>query len=560
MTESIETLNAMALIEVIGTFRSALDRHQATINRLNVFPVPDGDTGTNMLLTVESVEKALAVIGSSPSMSEVCEAISKGSLMGARGNSGVILCQILRGVANAAKGTEELDGALVASALADGSAAAHAAVLKPAEGTILTVAREGAEAATASAKSGGSLSDVVVAGRKGALESLFRTPELLAVLAAAGVVDAGGAGLVCLYDALIAVVTKTAMPKALSLPPDVAARVAKGAPAGELLFVHEEKDAPSELRYEVMYLLDAPDDAMASFKQAWAGIGDSIVVVGGDGLHNCHIHTNDIGAAIEAALDVGRPREIRVTDLSEQVEEERWVRDVAGQGHDVTERSGPVPVTSVVTVGTGEGIRRVFRSLGVDHMVFGGQSMNPSTEELLSMIDAAPGAEVVVMPNNTNIYPVAAQAAELSKKPVYVIATAGVQEGFAALLDYDPQATAEQNAKAMTIGASRVVCGEITQAVRATSTAAGEVKDGDYIGLSRTGIETIAPNLVDATTKLLEKLISDNHEIVTLIEGSGVTPAELRAVTEWMSEHFEGVSVELIRGDQPLYPFLISIE
>jgi dihydroxyacetone kinase-like predicted kinase len=310
-----------------------------------------------------------------------------------------------------------------------------------------------------------------------------------------------------------------------------------------------------------MYFLEAPDHAIPGFKNVWAGIGDSIVVVGGEGIWNCHIHTNDIGGAVEAAIDAGRPRNIRVTDLMEQVEEESWVRRATGMSEGQAEDDlGPAPVTSVVAVATGDGIGRIFHSLGVRHIVAGGQSMNPSTEQILEMMRATPGAEVVVLPNNKNIRAVAAQACELSEKPARVVDTAGIQEGFAALLEYDPEVGADANAEAMAAAASRVVAGEVTQAVRASDTEVGEIVAGDWIGVSRRGIEVVAATVSDATTRLLDRLLSERSEIVTIIEGAGAKPADTRRVTEWLAEHRPDLTIELHRGGQPLYPYLVAVE
>jgi dihydroxyacetone kinase-like predicted kinase len=283
------------------------------------------------------------------------------------------------------------------------------------------------------------------------------------------------------------------------------------------------------------------------------------VVVGSGGLWNCHIHTDDIGAAIEAGVEAGRPRQIRVSDLWEQVEEERWVREAARQpGAEPDER--PVRC-AVVAVCTGEGIRRIFWSLGVHHVVSGGQSMNPSTADLLAAINAAPGEQVVLLPNNNNIVPVAQQAAAQSSKPARVIPTRGIQEGFAALLEYDPQGDADANVALMTENASRVVAGEVTQAVRPSICDAGPIAEGDYLGLSRRGIEVVAPVLADAATGLLERLLeAGEYEIVTIIAGEGAGAADTRRVTEWVAEHHPDLTTELHQGGQPLYPYLFSIE
>ncbi|MCU1494232.1 MAG: hypothetical protein JWO62_1996 [Acidimicrobiaceae bacterium] len=564
MDRRTPTLGARTIADAMVALARLLQVHQATINRLNVFPVPDGDTGTNMSLTVEAVVAEIGapedVAEGAPAMRAVCDAISHGSLMGARGNSGVILCQVLRGIAGSftEEHREQLGPRELADGLASGAKAAREAVLRPAEGTILSVADAAAAAATSAAEAGVGLVEVLEAARASSVVALWRTPDQLPVLAQAGVVDAGGAGLVLLYDALLQAVDGRLPPDELELPPDVVATLSSASLDPGNGRSHGES-ALAELRYEVMYLLHAPDEAMPAFKQVWAGIGDSIVVVGGDGLWNCHIHTDDIGAAIEAALDAGRPRDIRVTDLSEQVEEEQWVRQAEPAGP-VEAVEGPAPVTSVVAVATGGGVQRIFRSLGVQAIVAGGQSMNPSTVEILAAIESVRGEEVVVLPNNSNIRPVAEQAAAIATKKVRVVATRGMQEGFAALLEYDPQASGDENAEAMALAAERVVAGEVTRAVRSSRSAAGPIEPGDFIGLSRSGVVAVAATLGEATCALLAELITADHEIVTLIEGHGVTAAQSRRVSEWLHEHHPGITVERHHGGQPLYPFLISIE
>jgi dihydroxyacetone kinase-like predicted kinase len=306
-----------------------------------------------------------------------------------------------------------------------------------------------------------------------------------------------------------------------------------------------------------MYLLDAPDESIPAFKQVWAGVGDSIVVVGGDGLWNCHIHTDDIGAAIEAAVDVGRPRRIRVTDLEEQIEEERWVRDAPPE--EKATSTEPV-TTAVVAVATGEGIGRIFRSLGVQAMVAGGQSMNPSTAEILEAVRAAPADDVIVLPNNANIIPVARQVDELTDKRVRVVATSGIAEGFAALMEYDPDAEVDDNAAAMAGACERIVSAEVTRAVRDAASPVGAVQEGDYIGITEDGIVAIGADLSDATRDLLDIIVGEGHEIVTVIEGEGSSAAETRRITEWLSEHRPQVSCEIHHGGQPLYPYLLSVE
>jgi uncharacterized protein len=545
----LERLEAGHLRNTVTVYRDLLRSHQEAVNRLNVYPVPDGDTGTNMALTLESVVTAL---DGADDMASTCKAISHGSLMGARGNSGVILSQVLRGISDGCKGSAAAGPVDLADALEGASAAAYQAVMRPVEGTILTVVKAAAGGAREAADQGKALVDVLDAARTAAATALEETPELLPVLKQAGVVDAGGAGFVLFLDAALHVVAARPLPE-----PPAAEPLITEAIASEVDAAHH--DSVSDLRYEVMYFLEAPDATVPAFKDVWAGIGDSIVVVGGDGIWNCHIHTDDIGAAVEAALDCGRPRNIRVTDLMEQVEEERWVREAASQAPAEDEVQETVP-TAVVAVATGDGIRRIFRSLGVQQIVAGGQSMNPSTAQILEAVEKAPAHEVVVLPNNKNIIPVAEQVDPLTSKTVRVVKTTGIAEGFAALLEYDPYATADDNAEAMMSSATRVVSGEITRAVRDSASDAGPINEGDWLGLSSKRIETVAPTLAEAATGLLDALVTDEHELVTIIEGEGSTPASTRRITEWLSEHRPEVGSEVHHGGQPLYPYLFSIE
>jgi len=416
------------------------------------------------------------------------------------------------------------------------------------EGTILTVARAAGDGARQAAGDG-DLAATAEGARTSAAAALANTPEQLPALKQAGVVDSGGTGFLLLLDALSHVVSGRELPAA---PPLESIKVA-----------HIEMSTTmtgdvSELRYEVMYLLDAPDETIGAFKEVWAGIGDSIVVVGGDGLYNCHIHTDEIGASIEAALDIGRPREIRVTDLTEQVVEERWVREGSAGVDD--HEAGPPPRTSVVAVVAGDGVGRIFRSLGVHHLVKGGQSMNPSTAELVAAVEATGSAGVVILPNNKNIRPVAAQVDRLCGVEVAVVPTDSMVEGFAALLSYDPDASAEENAAAMRESAEAVIAAELTQAVRDTETDVGVIKVGDWIGLSKDGIIAVGDELVIAASKLLEALVGERHELVTVIEGDGASSATTRWISEWLAEERPGVAVEVHHGGQPLYPYLFGIE
>ena len=536
----METLGPEQLRATMLAYRDALRGHQERLNRLNVYPVPDGDTGTNMALTLESVVAALDGV----EVDGVQKAVVHGSLMGARGNSGVILSQILRGLAEGLGAPDPVGGPGVAEALSGASRLADAAVMRPVEGTILTVARDAAAAGEAARDR--SVVEVLEAAASAAAASLERTPELLPVLAEAGVVDAGGAGFVLLVDALLHVADGRPLPACENTGSVTSRPVSASAGADEDLG-HGTAPEGEGGRYEVMYFLEAPDEAVEGFKQAWDAIGDSIVVVGGEGLWNCHVHTDDIGAAVEAALDAGgRPRQIRVTDLHQQVAERRNRSQVT---------------TAVVAVGAGEGIEDILRSLGVQEVVAGGQSMNPSTAQILDGIEATAADGVIVLPNNKNVVPVAEQAARLGSRPVHVVPTRSVAEGLASLLAYDPQVDVDTNVAAMLDAAAQVVWGEVTRAVRdAASTAAGAVHSGDWLGLDHGSIAVVDPDLAAAACGLLDRLVADRHEVVTVIEGDGSDGVVTAQVTEWLTKHRPDAAVEVHHGGQPLAAYLFSAE
>ncbi len=540
-------------------FRDTMKVHAAGINRLNVYPVPDGDTGTNMARTLDAVVAELDL--ADVELDATCNAISHGSLMGARGNSGVILSQILRGLVGTLKGATDLTATKVAEGLRAASAAAYQAVLKPIEGTILTVVRESADAATAAAADGASLIGMLRAARSAAKTALDNTPELLPVLKDAGVVDAGGAGYLLFLDAALHVVDGDPLPE-----PDEG----DGPTAEQLELVtrRHAKDGEldvSEQRYEVMYFVDLADERIEEFKQSWGEIGDSIVVVGGDGLWNCHVHTNDIGAAIETALTLeGRPKQIRVTDLFEEMAEEHAVREAVMQAQSRRERTGfgmPEVRCAVVAVASGDGLAELFGQLGVQGVVTGGQTLNPSTAELLAAVEAVNADEVVILPNNKNIIPVAEQLDALTTKSVRVVPTTSMPAALAALVVYDPEADAEANVEEMTDGAESVATGEITRAIRDTKSEAGSITAGDWIGLVRgDGIVTVSGSLTGAACALLDHLITPGREIVTVITGRDASTAHTDALLAWIVENRPDVQVEVHRGGQPLYPYLFGVE
>ena len=565
----LEEFGADALRNTVIAFRDTMKRHASGINRLNVYPVPDGDTGTNMARTLDAVVTELE--GASPGLDTTCEAISHGSLMGARGNSGVILSQILRGLSATLKTAQTSGAQRVAEALKAASAAAYEAVLKPIEGTILTVVRETAEAATKAANEGASLVVMLRDARNAGRKALDNTPELLPVLKDAGVVDAGGAGFLLFMDSALYVVDGEPLPEPIYDDGPSAEQLEKVA----LRTATDGSVDVSELRYEVMFLLDLDDTNLKNFKNAWGEIGDSIVVVGGDGLYNCHIHTNDIGAAVEASLIVGgRPSKIRVTDLFEEMAEEHAKREESlgapvevlggsrSAGRAASRQAALPPVTcAVVAVASGEGLAELFGQMGVHGVVTGGQTMNPSTQELLDAVEHMNATQVVILPNNKNIIPVANKINELTKKNVRVVPTCSMPEALAALVAYDPEASAEHNESQMSRAASSVATGEVTQAVRDTNSDAGQVKAGDFIGLVRgDGVVAVAKNLETVCRDLLSKLITPGRELLTIISGDGATSQSTESLVAHVASVHPQITCEVHVGGQPLYPYLFGVE
>lgn len=563
----MEVLGAEALRKTIITFRDAVKAHQEGINRLNVYPVPDGDTGTNMGRTLDAVVTELD--GAANDMAATCAAISHGSLMGARGNSGVILSQVLRGLSAKMRERDSADAADFAAALKAASESAYTAVLKPIEGTILTVVRETADAAVTAAAGGADLVSTLRGARDAGRIALDNTPELLPVLKEAGVVDAGGAGFLLFMDSVMNVVSGEPIPE-----PQVVA--GPSSEQIEALMARGEQSAEvdvSELRYEVMFLLNLEDSKQRDFMEAWGKIGDSIVVVGGDGLYNCHVHTNDIGAAIEAPIELGgKPFKIRVTDLFEEVAEEHAEREaamVAGMTSGATSSpkrpsavaSLPAVGCAVIAVCSGDGLAELFGQMGVQGVVTGGQTLNPSTAELLDAVNHMNSSQVVILPNNKNIIPVANQIDALTDKSVVVVPTCSMPEALAALVHYDPEATAESNAQAMNAAISAVSTGEVTQAVRSTKTEAGQVNEGDWIGLVRgDGVVAIGDTAVAAATSLLDHIIGKSGELLTVIAGKDATARMVEEVVAYVSDKHPNVETEVHQGGQPLYPFLFGVE
>jgi hypothetical protein len=541
-------LRPQDLKSILQRYLDRLREHREALNRLNVYPVPDGDTGTNMTLTVESV---MAEVDAAETMEQVAAAIAHGSLMGAQGNSGIILSQILAGLAHTFREAPSVGTTQLVDALERASAAAYRAVGRPVEGTILTVLRAAAEAARETeTPEGEDLAEFLARIYRRAEAALHSTPELLPVLKEAGVVDAGGAGFLLLLVAFLEEVTgeDVVLPEAIF----------RAAAARLVAATADDRDhAIAGLRYEVMFLLHSEDDVAGDrLRDSWSAMGDSIVVVGSEGVWNCHIHTDDIGPAIEAGAALGRPERIKVTDLLDQAAAEVFHR---------APPFTPLPefaeaAVAVVAVAVGAGVIDLFRDAGAQGMVVGGQTMNPSVRDVLEVVESVAAETVIVLPNNKNIVPVAEQLATLTTKRVLVVPTRSVPEGLAAMIAYMPGMDADDTAAAMSAAAKAVSWGEVTQAVRDAKTPVGACAEGDWLGIVGGDVTTISADLQAAATQVLDALVDDHSEVVTIVTGADADDAGAKALIDHLRESHRGLEVSVLRGGQPLYPYLFGVE
>ena len=541
-------LRPQDLKSILQRYLDRLREHREALNRLNVYPVPDGDTGTNMTLTVESV---MAEVDAAETMEQVAAAIAHGSLMGAQGNSGIILSQILAGLAHTFREAPSVGTTQLVDALERASAAAYRAVGRPVEGTILTVLRAAAEAARETeTPEGEDLAEFLARVYRRAEAALHSTPELLPVLKEAGVVDAGGAGFLLLLVAFLEEVTgeDVVLPEAIF----------RAAAARLVAATADDRDhAIAGLRYEVMFLLHSEDDVAGDrLRDSWSAMGDSIVVVGSEGVWNCHIHTDDIGPAIEAGAALGRPERIKVTDLLDQAAEEVFHR---------APPFTPLPefaeaAVAVVAVAVGAGVIDLFRDAGAQGMVVGGQTMNPSVRDVLEVVESVAAETVIVLPNNKNIVPVAEQLAALTTKRVLVVPTRSVPEGLAAMIAYMPGMDADDTAAAMSAAAKAVSWGEVTQAVRDAKTPVGACSAGDWLGIVGGDVTTVSADLQAAATRVLDALVDDHSEVVTIIAGADADDAGAKALIAHLRESHRGLEVSVLSGGQPLYPYLFGVE
>ncbi len=535
----------------VTEFSRALSSYEEEINGLNVYPVPDGDTGTNLKLSLAAVVRELE--GST----EPCASIARGSLMGARGNSGVILSQLFRGIAEAVGEADGLDTASLADGLRRGSDLAYKAVMQPQEGTILTVAREAAEEAEAATIESDDLVDACrrVVGR--AQDALDRTPELLPILKQAGVVDAGGRGFLLFLECLLFTLDATPLP-----PPRVPAKSPADAVQGATVLGPE--GGSLEFKFEVQFLYEVTDAKADEYRDVLGRYGDCVLVVGNAGLYNVHVHTNAIGEVIEEAYERGRPRQLEVQYLEGQVND-LHTASVLAHMQEGRDDGSPVEHLGIVAVAAGDGILEIFASLGVRGLVPGGQSFNPSAEEILVGIRRARAEEVIVLPNNKNVISSARTAAGIATdegivKRIDVVPTESPLQGITAIVAFDRDASLDDNLVAMTTEALATKHGEVAYAVRTTETPAGHVEEGQALGIAGGSVRFIGDDADDAVLGVVEVMLDpDVDSLVTLVYGADVDEWHAHALGKRVGERF-GVEVEVHRGGQPHYPFLIGIE
>lgn len=521
-----------------------LQNNKDLVDKLNVFPVPDGDTGTNMSLTISYAIKELSKIENND-ITDIGKALSKGSLMGARGNSGVILSQIIRGIAKSIEGKEDLNVMDLANALKNGSDTAYKAVIKPIEGTILTVVRESGEYAVKIATNDMDMIEFLELIVKKANESLDRTPELLRALKEAGVVDSGGKGLLLIYEGMLS-----------SLKGNGIEAIEGGVSSN--VEVNVEQNISTEdikFQYCTEFILESNKVDDLVIREKFMKYGDSLAVVGDEGVIKVHVHTNDPGLAIQEALSYGQLLTIKIENM--KLQHENKVLNETAQTKDtpVEEKEYGFIATSM-----GEGLAQIFKDFGVDHIIEGGQTMNPSTEDFMKAIEDLNAKNIIILPNNSNIIMAANQAKELSDKNIIVIPTKNVAQAFATLVTFDVDVDITENEVNMMEALSTVKSGQVTYAVRDTVINDVEVKEGNIIGIAEGKLLSAGEKVDEITTNLVEKLVDEDSAIITLFYGEDASQEEAQALRDSLEEKFGDIDVELHYGGQPLYYYLVSVE
>ena len=550
-----KTINAALCAKMFLGGAKNLEANKEWINELNVFPVPDGDTGTNMTLTITSAAKEVASL-ENPEMEPLCKAISSGSLRGARGNSGVILSQLLRGFTKGIKKHDEIDAPLLAEAFEKAVETAYKAVMKPKEGTILTVARGMAEKASELAMEGMELDEMMEAIVAEGDAVLARTPEMLPVLKEAGVVDSGGQGLMQVMKGALDVFKGKEIEYTVEEQ-----KSAKAAAEAQ----PEEKEIKFGYCTEFIIMLDKPmsPETEHEFKEFLMSIGDSIVLVADEDIVKVHVHTNDPGKAISRALTYGALTRMKIDNMREE-HQEKLIKDaekLAAQQAEEEKKKEPKKECGFISVSIGEGIGEIFKGLGVDCLIEGGQTMNPSTEDMLSAIDKVNAENVFIFPNNKNVILAANQAKVLTKdKKIFVIPTKTVPQGITAVINYNPDRTPEENEASMMEEIQHVKTGEVTYAVRDTHIDDKEIHEGDFMGIGDHSILSVGKNLSDVTKDMLAAMADDDSELISIYYGADIDEETANALGNEIMELYSGCDVEIYSGGQPIYYYVISVE
>ena len=552
----IKTLDAAFVQKCFLAGASNIQAKKEYINDLNVFPVPDGDTGTNMTMTIMSAAQEVAALDN-PTMKELAKAISGGSLRGARGNSGVILSQLFRGFTKEIAEVDEVTVPVLAKAFDKAVESAYRAVMKPKEGTILTVARGGSEIAEKLAKDTDDLVEFTEKVLCHMEEVLAKTPEMLPVLKEAGVVDSGGEGLLTIL--------KGAQDALLGKEIDYSAVQAKSSGV-RVSGSQTESNVDIKFGYctEFIIMLEKKfgEKEEKEFKGYLESIGDSIVCVADDDIVKIHVHTNDPGLAIQKALTFGSLTRMKIDNMREE-HNEKVIRDAEklAEKQKTEAKEEPRKEDGFISVSAGEGLSEIFKGLGVDYVIEGGQTMNPSTEDILEAISKVNADNIFIFPNNGNIILAAEQAKTLTKdKNIVVIPSKNIPQGISAIINFVAGAAPEENAEAMTSGMEFVKSGQVTYAVRDTVIDGKEIKQDDIMGLSDKTIEAVGADVKETTVELIKKLMDEDSELITLYYGEGMTEEEATAVAEIIEEYDDEVEVEVHYGGQPIYYYFISVE
>ena len=558
---SLQQIDAKMLSKMFLAGAKNLENKKEWINELNVFPVPDGDTGTNMTMTIMSAAKELSALGEDADMGAICKAVSSGSLRGARGNSGVILSQLFRGFTKRIKGEDILTIPVLAEAFDKAVETAYKAVMKPKEGTILTVARGAADKAKELSEDGCEdmetfLSTVIEHGRY----VLSQTPEMLPVLKQAGVVDSGGQGLIeVLSGALDAYLGRE-----VSLDFKTADAGTAGGQRDAAASTQEDTDIKFGYCTEFIIMLNKSfnfnSKAEMDFKGYLESIGDSIVCVADDDVVKVHVHTNDPGLAIQKALTYGALSNMKIDNMRLE-HQEKLFKMAEKEALAAAQKKEPPKDFGFIAVSVGDGIGEIFKSLGVDYIIEGGQTMNPSTADILDAVDKVNAKTIFILPNNKNIILAANQAAELmTEKDLFVIPTKTIPQGITAVINYVPEMSADENEENMIQEISNVKTGQITYAVRDTVIDDKEIKKGDYMGIGDSGILSVGSSVNEVARDTIRRMVTEESELISIYYGGDVSPEDAEAFKAQVEESCPDCDVELQYGGQPIYYYVMSVE